>query len=392
LREVVIASAARTPIGKFNGNLKNIKVTELGGIVIKEALKKASIDAEQVNEVIMGNILQAGLGQNPARQSAVAAGIPYEIPAMTVNKVCGSGLKSVVSAAQAIMLNDHDIVVAGGMESMSSSQYIIKGARWGNKMGDSKIVDLMIKDGLIDIFNNYHMGVTAENIAEKYNISRKEQDDFAYQSQIKTKKAIQKGRFIDEIVPVEIKTRKGSKLFEQDGFPRLDIKRENLDKLRPAFKKDGTVTAGNSSGINDGAAAVVLLSKEKAKQLNIKPFAVIKGYASYGVDPKFMGIGPIPATKKVLKKTGLKLSDIDLIEANEAFAAQSISVIKELKLNTEIINVNGGAIALGHPIGASGTRILVTLVHEMKKRESELGLATLCIGGGMGISMIVKRN
>lgn len=391
MKDVVIASAVRTPIGKFNGSLSGIKVTELGALVIKESLKRAKLENQDVDEVIMGNILQAGLGQNPARQAAVTANIPYQVPSMTINKVCGSGLKSVALAAQAIMLGDHEIVVAGGMESMSRSGYLVDNARWGNKMGDGKLVDLMIRDGLSDIFNDYHMGVTAENIVEKYNISRKEQDDFAYNSQIKTKKAINSGRFEDEIVPVEIKKRRETVTFDQDEFPKLNIKREDLDRLRPAFKKDGSVTAGNSSGINDGAAAVILLSKEKAKKLNIKPLAVIKAYASYGVDPKIMGTGPIPATKKVLKKANLRLEDIDLIEANEAFAAQSIAVINELGLDPEIVNVNGGAIALGHPIGASGTRILVTLIHEMKKRDLKTGLATLCIGGGMGISMVVER-
>lgn len=392
MRDVVIASAVRTPIGKFNGSLKDIKVTELGSLVIKEALKKADVEPEVVDEVIMGNILQAGLGQNPARQSAVGAGIPYEVPSMTINKVCGSGLKSVALAAQAIMLKDHDIIVAGGMENMSRSGYLVESARWGKRMGDAKLIDLMIKDGLSDIFNNYHMGVTAENIAEQWNISREEQDDFAYKSQIKTIKAIEDDKFQDEIVPVEIKKRKkDNELFKKDEFPRFNIERNSLSKLRPAFKKDGTVTAGNSSGINDGAAAVLLLSKEKAEELNIKPMAVIKGYASYGVNPKIMGTGPIPATKKVLKKTNLKLQDIQLIEANEAFAAQSIAVIEELNLNPDIVNVNGGAIALGHPIGASGARILVTLIHEMIKRELTTGLATLCIGGGMGISMVVQR-
>lgn len=392
MREVVIASAVRTPIGSFGGSLKDIKVTELGSLVIKESLKRANIKPDDVGEVIMGNILQAGLGQNPARQSAVGAGIPYEVPSMTVNKVCGSGLKTVALAAQAVMLGDHDIVVAGGMENMSRSGYLAENTRWGNKMGDGKLIDLMIRDGLSDIFNDYHMGVTAENIAERWNISREAQDDFAYNSQIKAKKAIESNRFQDEIVPVEIQKRKReNEIFKKDEFPRLDIERDNLKKLRPAFKKDGTVTAGNSSGINDGAAAVLVLSKEKAEELNIEPLATIKAYAAYGVKPEIMGTGPIPATKKVLKKADMRLKDIELIEANEAFAAQSIAVLEELNLNPDIVNVNGGAIALGHPIGASGTRILVTLIHEMKKRELKTGLATLCIGGGMGISMIVQR-
>ena len=392
MREVVIASAVRTPIGSFGGSLKDIKVTELGSLVIKESLKRSNIKPDDVGEVIMGNILQAGLGQNPARQSAVGAGIPYEVPSMTVNKVCGSGLKTVALAAQTVMLGDHDIVVAGGMENMSRSGYLAENNRWGNKMGDGKLIDLMIRDGLSDIFNDYHMGVTAENIAEKWNISREAQDDFAYNSQIKAKKAIESNRFQDEIVPVEIQKRKSeNEIFKKDEFPRLDIKRDNLSKLRPAFKKDGTVTAGNSSGINDGAAAVIVLSKEKAEELNIEPLATIKAYAAYGVKPEIMGTGPIPATKKVLKKADMRLEDIELIEANEAFAAQSIAVLEELNLNPDIVNVNGGAIALGHPIGASGTRILVTLIHEMKKRELKTGLATLCIGGGMGISMIVQR-
>ncbi|MDI3547518.1 MAG: acetyl-CoA C-acetyltransferase [Halanaerobiales bacterium] len=393
MREVVIASAVRTAIGSFGGTLKDIEVTELGAIVIKEALKRAGVKPEEPDEVIMGNILQGGLGQNPARQSAVKAGIPYEIPAMTVNKVCGSGLKSVNLAAQSIMLGDAEIIVAGGMESMSRAGYLVEGARWGNRMGHSRMVDLMIRDGLWDVFNDYHMGVTAENIAEKWNISREEQDKFATESQQKAEKAIKERRFKDEIVPVKVPQRKGDPIiFEVDEYPRFGTTVDKLAKLRPAFKKDGTVTAGNASGINDGAAALVLMSAEKARELGVTPLARIKAYASAGVDPAIMGIGPVPATRKALKKADLKVEDLDLVEANEAFAVQSIAVLKELGLNPEKVNVNGGAIALGHPIGASGARILVTLLHEMKKRDVKYGLATLCIGGGQGVATIVERG
>ncbi len=393
MKEVVIASAVRTPIGSFGGSLKNVDVVKLGELVIKEAVKRANVKGEDVNEVIMGNVLQGGLGQNTARQASVNAGIPYEVPAMTINKVCGSGLKSVNLAVQSVLLGDADIIVAGGMESMSQSNYVAEGNRWGNKMGDSKLVDMMIKDGLWDAFNDYHMGITAENIAEQWDLTREEQDEFAAQSQQKAEKAIKEGRFDDEIVPVEIPQRKGeNEVFDQDEHPRFGTTADKLGKLNPAFKKDGSVTAGNSSGINDGASAVVVMSKEKAEELGVKPLATIVSYASGGVDPKIMGTGPIPATKKALKKADMKIEEMDLIEANEAFAAQSLAVMKELKFDPEIVNVNGGAIALGHPIGCSGNRIFVTLLHEMKKRDSKYGLATLCIGGGQGAATIVKRS
>jgi len=390
MHEVVIASAVRTAIGTFGGALKDVELIELGAIVIKEALKKAGVKAEEIDEVIMGNVLQGGLGQNTARQSAVKAGVPYEVPSMTINKVCGSGLKSVNLAVQAVKLGDADIIVAGGMENMSKTGYIVEGARWGNRMGNGKITDMMINDGLWDVFNDYHMGITAENIAEQWNLTRKEQDEFSAVSQQRTEEAIKSGKFEDEIVPVEIPQRKKDPIiFKQDEHPRFGTSAEKLAKLRPAFKKDGTVTAGSSSGINDGAAALVIMSKEKADEMGIKPMAKIVSYASGGVDPAIMGTGPIPATRNVLKKAKLKVEDMGLIEANEAFAAQSLVVIKELKFNTDIVNVNGGAIALGHPIGASGARILVTLLHEMKKRDVKYGLATLCIGGGQGAATIV---
>lgn len=393
MKEVVIVSAVRTAIGSYGGSLKNVEAVKLGEIVIKEAVKRAGIKAEDINEVIMGNVLQGGLGQNTARQAAVHAGIPYDVPSMTINKVCGSGLKSVNLAVQSILLEDADIIVAGGMESMSQAGYVAEGVRWGNRMGDGKLVDMMIKDGLWEIFNGYHMGVTAENIAEKWDLSREEQDEFAAASQQKAVKAIKEGRFEDEIVPVEIPQRKGEPvIFKEDEHPRSGTTVDKLANLNPAFKKDGTVTAGSSSGINDGASAVVLMSKEKAEELGIKPLATVVSYASGGVDPKIMGTGPIPATRKAMEKGDMKVEDMDLIEANEAFASQSLAVMKELNFDSEIVNVNGGAIALGHPIGCSGNRILVTLLHEMKKRDSKYGLATLCIGGGQGAATIVKRD
>ncbi|MFW5979782.1 MAG: acetyl-CoA C-acetyltransferase [Halanaerobiales bacterium] len=393
MREVVIASAVRTAIGSFGGGLKDVEAVKLGSIVLKEAMSRAGIEGKNLDEVIMGNVLQGGQGQNPARQSAIGADIPYEVPAMTVNKVCGSGLKAVNLAAQAIKTGDADIIAAGGMESMSQAGFIAEGSRWGNKMGDGKLVDMMIKDGLWDAFNDYHMGITAENIAEQWNISRKEQDEFAATSQKRTEKAMEEGRFQDEIVPVEVPQRKGDpEIFDKDEYPRKGVTAEKLAKLRPAFKKEGTVTAGNASGINDGAAAVIVMSKKKADELGVKPLATIKSYASGGVDPRIMGTGPIPATRKALKKAEMEIEDIELIEANEAFAAQSLAVLEELNMDPEIVNVNGGAIALGHPIGCSGTRILVTLLHEMKKREVKYGLATLCIGGGQGAATIVERD
>ena len=392
MREVVIVSAVRTPIGTFGGALKDVSAVDLGTLVVKEALKRANVDPSLVEEVIFGNVLQAGLGQNVARQVSVHAGIPIEVPSFTVNKVCGSGLKTVSLAAQAIAAGEADIIVAGGTENMSQAPYIMKSARWGQRMGDGKIEDIMVNDGLWDIFNDYHMGVTAENIAEKYNFTREQQDQLAVTSQNRAEAAINEGKFKEEIVPVVIPQRKGDPVVvDQDEFPRFGATIEALGKLRPAFKKDGTVTAASSSGINDGAAAIVVMSKEKADELGIKPLATIASYASAGVDPSIMGTGPIPATKKALAKINMTVEDLDLVEANEAFAAQALSVITDLKLNTDIVNVNGGAIALGHPIGASGTRILVTLLHEMEKRDAKNGLATLCIGGGQGTAIIVKR-
>ncbi|MGO5065154.1 acetyl-CoA C-acetyltransferase [Clostridium sporogenes] len=391
MRNVVIASAVRTPIGKFGGTLKSVSAIELGSIVIKEALKRANVKPEEVDEVIMGNVLQAGLGQNSTRQSAVAAGIPVEVPSFTINKVCGSGLRSVSLAAQLIKIGDDDIVVAGGTENMSAAPYILEKARWGQRMGDGKIVDEMIRDGLWESFNDYHMGVTAENIAEQWGITREDQDEFSAKSQQKAEKAVKDGRFKEEIVPVVIKNKKGEVVFDTDEFPRFGTTKESLSKLKAAFKKDGTVTAGNASGINDGAAALVIMSEEKAKELGIKPLAKIVSYGSSGVDPKIMGYGPFYATKKTLEKANLKIEDMDLIEANEAFAAQSLAVAKDLDFDMDKVNVNGGAIALGHPIGCSGARILTTLLYEMEKRDSKHGLATLCIGGGMGTAIIVER-
>lgn len=392
MREVVIVSAVRTPIGSFGGCLKDVSAVKLGQIVAKEAMIKANVVPEVIDEVIFGSVLQAGIGQNVARQVAIGAGIPDTVPSMTINKVCGSGLRTVSLAAQIIALGDADIVLAGGTENMSATPYLLPKARWGHRMGDGAVVDYMVHDGLTDIFNNYHMGITAENIAEQWNISREEQDNFALNSQLKAEKAVKGGRFKDEIVPVEIPQRKGDPLVvDTDEYPRFGATIEGMAKLRPAFKKDGSVTAGNASGINDAAAAVVLMSKEKADELGIKPLATIVSYASAGVDPKIMGYGPVPATRKALAKASLTIKDMDLVEANEAFAAQSLAVAKDLELDMDITNVNGGAIALGHPIGCSGTRILVTLIHEMIKRDSKLGLATLCIGGGQGTAMIVKR-
>nr|QEG96779.1 Tt_ThlM2 [Expression vector pLT_228]QEG96782.1 Tt_ThlM2 [Expression vector pLT_229] len=392
MKEVVIASGVRTAVGKFGGTLLNVPAVDLGAVVIKEALKRANVKPEDVSEVIMGNVLQAGLGQNPARQAEIKAGIPQEVPAMTVNMVCGSGLRAVTLAAQAVMLGDADIVVAGGMENMSRAPYILNDARFGYGMNNGQLVDEMVYDGLTDVFYQYNMGITAENLAEKYGISREEQDEFAYRSQKLASEAISSGRFEDEIVPVIVPQKKGEPIeFKVDEHVRFVTTIEALAKLKPAFKKDGTVTAGNASGINDAAAAVVVMSKEKADELGIKPLATIKSFGYAGVDPKIMGIGPVYATRKALEKANLTVDDLDLIEANEAFAAQSLAVAKELKFNMDRVNVNGGAIAIGHPIGASGCRILVTLLYEMQKRNSHTGLATLCIGGGMGIAMVVER-
>jgi acetyl-CoA C-acetyltransferase len=392
MKKVVIASAARTAIGTFGGSLTGVGSAELGRIAISEALKRAKVKPEQVDEVLFGCVLQAGLGQNVSRQAAIKAGIPVEVPTMTINKVCGSGLRTVSLAFQTVMSGDNEIVVAGGTENMTDAPYYLPKGRWGFRMGDSKVIDGMVYDGLWEIYNGYHMGMTAENIVEKYGITREEQDAFAASSQQKAEQAIKSGRFKDEIVPVEIPQKKGDpKIFDTDEHAKFGVTAEGLAKLKPAFKKDGTVTAANSSGINDGAAALVIMTEEKAKELGIEPLAEIVSWASGGVDPKIMGMGPVPATQKALKKAGLTLADMDLIEANEAFAAQSLGVDRELKFDMSKVNVNGGAIALGHPIGASGARILTTLLYEMKKRDSKYGLATLCIGGGMGTSLIVKR-
>ncbi|MGG3564947.1 acetyl-CoA C-acetyltransferase [Neobacillus rhizosphaerae] len=389
--EVVIVSAVRTALGNFNGSLKNVSAPELGATVIKGALEAAGVKPEQVDEVIMGNVLQAGLGQNPARQAAIQAGIPESVSSMTINKVCGSGLKAVHLATQAILAGDADIVVAGGMENMSQAPYLLKNARDGFKMGDQKLVDTLTSDGLTCVFNDYHMGITAENLASKYSITREEQDEFSAWSQAKAVEAIEAGRFKDEIVKVVIPQRKGEPIvFDTDEYPKKGTTAEKLAGLRPAFKKDGSVTAGNASGINDGAAAVVVMSKKKADELGLKPLVTIKANASAGVDPSIMGIGPVPAVRKALEKASVSMEDLNLIEANEAFAAQSLAVDRELHFNKEILNVNGGAIALGHPIGASGARILVTLIHEMKRRNAKNGLATLCIGGGQGVATIVE--
>lgn len=391
-RQVVIVSAVRTPVGSFGGFLGQIPAVELGATVIKEAIKRAGIMSDQVEEVIMGNVLTSSLGQNPARQASVKAGIPNEVPAWTVNKVCGSGLKAISCAAQAIILGDADIIVAGGMENMSLSTYALPQARFGYRMGNNTIVDTMIKDGLTDAFHDIHMGVTAENVAQKYGITREEQDEYAFSSQNRAEEAIKEGKFSEEIVPISIPQRKGDSLvFSQDEFPRFGTTYEMLAKLRSAFMRDGTVTAGNASGINDGAAAVVVMSKEKADELGLAPIASIISWASAGVDPLIMGIGPIPASRKALQKAGLTIDDIDLVEANEAFAAQTLSVARELNLDKNKTNVNGGAIALGHPIGASGARILVTLLYEMQRRQVNRGMATLCIGGGQGMAMVVAR-
>lgn len=392
MNKAIIVSLARTPIGSFNGALANISAKDLGSLVIKEALNRAQLSPEQVDEVIMGCVLQAGLGQNVARQAALAAGIPEAKPAMTINQVCGSGLRSVALAAQAVMLGDADIVVAGGTENMNQAPYLLKKARNGYRMGNGELIDSMINEGLWCSIGDTHMGITAENLAEKHNITREQQDAFAAASQNKAEAALKANRFADEIVPVVIPQRRGEPIvFDRDEYPRAGVTPESLAKLRPAFKKDGTVTAGNASGINDGAAAVVVMSEAKALELGLTPLATIRAYASAGVDPAHMGIGPVPATRQALAKAGLQLTDMDLIEANEAFAAQSLVVAKELEFDMDRVNVNGGAIALGHPIGASGTRILISLISEMQKRDVRLGLATLCVGGGMGVSMIVER-
>ena len=392
MKEVVIVSATRTAIGSFGGALSKLSAVQIGTIAAKEAIKRSGVKPELIQDAIIGNVIQAGLGQNVARQIAINAGMADESTALTLNMVCGSGLRAVSMAAQTIMCGDADIVLAGGTESMSNAPYALPNNRWGAKMGDGKIVDTMITDSLWDVFNNYHMGVTAENIAQKWNITREDQDKFALNSQLKTERAIKDGRFKEEIVPVEIPQRKGEPIvFDTDEFPKMGSTIEKLRKLKPAFKKDGNVTAGNASGINDGAAMFIVMSKAKAEELGLKPLVTIKSYASSGVDPKIMGYGPVPASKKALQKAGISVDSLDLIEANEAFAAQSLAVAKDLGFDMEKVNVNGGAIALGHPVGGSGARILVTLIHEMIKRDCRTGLATLCIGGGQGTAIIVER-
>ncbi len=391
-KKVVLAGACRTAIGKMGGGLSTTPAPELGAIVIKEAIKRAGIKPEQVDHVYMGCVIQAGLGQNVARQSSIKAGIPVETPAVTVNVVCGSGLNCVNMAAQMILTGDADIVVAGGMENMSMAPYALKNARYGYRMGNAPMVDTMVNDALWDVFNDYHMGITAENVAEQWGLTREQLDEFAASSQQKACAAIDSGRFKDEIVPVEIKKKKETVVFDTDEGPRPGTTAESIAKLRPAFKKDGMVTAGNASGINDGAAAIVVMSEEKAKELGVTPMAAWVAGALGGVDPSIMGVGPVAATKKVMAKTGRSVADMDLIEANEAFAAQSLAVAHDLEFDMSKVNVNGGAIALGHPVGASGCRILVTLLHEMQKRDAKKGLATLCIGGGMGCATIVERD
>ncbi|HEQ9937946.1 TPA: acetyl-CoA C-acetyltransferase [Streptococcus pyogenes] len=394
MKNIVIVEALRTPIGAFGGSFKSVSAVELGTTVLKKILDKTQVKPEMVDEVILGNVLHAGLGQNVARQVAVHSGIPEDKTAFTLDMVCGSGLKAIQLAAQSIMLSDADIVIAGGVENMSQAAYVSTQHRFGQRLGNSQLIDTLVHDGLTDAFNNYHMGITAENVAQKYGISREEQDQFALESQEKAARALENHRFADEIVPVSVpQRRKDPLIVTTDEYPKVDTSLEKLQQLRPAFlPKEGTVTAGNASGINDGAALLMLMTEEKALELGLTPLVTIESYASAGVAPELMGTGPIPATQKALKKAGLTISDLDLVESNEAFAAQSLAVLKDLKLNPEIVNVNGGAIALGHPIGASGARILVTLIHEMKKRQVTRGIATLCIGGGQGTAVIVKNN
>jgi len=390
-KTVVITSAVRTAIGSLGGTLKNVPAYKLGSTAISNAIKKSNLKPTDINEVIMGQVLTGGAGQNPARQASMDSGIPKETPSYVVNQVCGSGLRSIASGFQSIMSNHSDIVVAGGQESMSQAPHVVH-LRNGKKLGDTELIDSMIKDGLWDAFNGYHMGNTAENVAQQFQITRKDQDKFAFESQSKALKAQKENKFDDEIVPFTIESKKGNSIFKKDEHPREGISMEALQRLKTVFQKDGTVTAGNASGINDGAAAVVLMSKAEAEKRGIKPLAEIKSWASCGVDPSMMGTGPIPSSNKALKIAGWNSKDLDLIEANEAFAAQSCAVVKELSFPMEKVNVNGGSIALGHPIGASGTRVFVTLVHEMLKRESKKGLATLCIGGGMGVAMCIERS
>ena len=390
-RKVVLAGACRTAIGTMGGMLSSIPAPDLGTIVVKEALKRAGVQPEQVDEVYMGCVIQAGLGQNPARQAAVNAGIPVEVPATTINVLCGSGLHCVILAAKLIGAGDADIIVAGGMENMSRAPYLVQDGRFGYRMGNAPIEDAMIRDALTDAFGGYHMGITAENIAEDWGLTREQLDEFAAWSQQKAQKAIEEGKFKDEIVPVEVKQKKQTVIFDTDEGPRAGVTKESISGLRPAFKKDGVVTAANSSGINDAAAAIIVMSEEKAKELGVTPMATWIGGELAGVEPRIMGIGPVAATRKVMEKTGYQIGDFDLIEANEAFAAQSVAVGQDLGFDMDKLNVNGGAIALGHPVGCSGTRILVTLLYEMQKRNAQKGLATLCVGGGMGAAAIVEK-
>ena len=390
-KSVVITSAVRTAIGSLGGTLKNIPAYKLGSSVISSAIKKSNLKPSEIDEVIMGHVLTGGAGQNPARQAAIESKLPKEIPSYVVNQVCGSGLRSIASGYHSILSDNSNIVIAGGQESMSQAPHVVH-LRNGKKLGDTELVDSMIKDGLWDAFNGYHMGITAENVAQQFQVTRKDQDKFAFESQSKALKAQKENKFDDEIVPYEIELKKGNTTFNKDEHPRATTSLDTLSRLRGAFKKDGTVTAGNASGINDGAAAVILMSKDEAEKRGLKPLAEIKSWASCGVDPSIMGTGPIPSSKKALEIAGWSSKDLDLIEANEAFAAQSCAVVKELSLPMEKVNVNGGSIALGHPIGASGTRIFVTLIHEMLKRDSKKGLATLCIGGGMGVAMCIERK
>ena len=392
MKEIYVVNCCRTAVGSFGGSLKDTPAPALGSLVVKEALKRANVAPEQVDEVMFGCVLTAGLGQNVARQVSLNAGIPIEVPAYTVGMVCGSGMKSVIEGARAILSGDADIIVAGGTENMSAAPYAMPAARWGARMGNAKLVDTMQVDGLLDVYNNYLMGVTAENVCDQWGITREELDEFSYNSQRKAAKAQETSRFADEIVPVSVKVKKEMVEFKQDEFPRSSTTMESLGKLKPAFKPEGRVTAGNSSGINDGAAAIILASGEAVEKYGLKPMAKLLGWGQGGVDPKVMGTGPIPATRNALTKTGLAIDDMDLIEANEAFAAQSIAVARELGFDMEKVNVNGGAIAIGHPVGASGARIIVTLLHELQKRDgAKKGLATLCIGGGMGVATIYEK-
>jgi len=391
MKEVVIVSACRTAVGKYGGAFKNVPAVDLGAVVIEEAVKRAGISKDIIDEVLMGNVLQAGLGQNPARQAMIKAGLPVKVPALTVNKVCGSGLRTVSMAAQFIKAGDADCIVAGGMENMSAAPYTIPNARWGYRMGNGQLVDVMIKDGLWDAFNDYHMGVTAENVAKQFDVSREAQDELGLRSQVKSCEAIKNGDFKSQIVPVVVHGKKGDTIIDTDEFPREGSTKENLAKLKPVFIKDGTVTAGNASGINDGAAAFVIMSADKAAALGLKPLAKIVSYASAGVDPAIMGTGPVPSSRKALEKAGLDVKDIDLFELNEAFAAQAVYCCRELGVDMNKVNIHGGAIAIGHPIGASGARILTTLLYGLQEVDGKYGLASLCIGGGQGTACIVER-